>query len=491
MTILGPRWSSHDLEIRAGRFPLSVEGHLLNMTARLVPGATTVTTGSRYYTLHGYVARIASDRDLDDDATLELLRRCEVVVAAASELHPAPHLPASHGAGVVGEWLRRDGQLDMVGLSTPQTGYAKPKRGFLGPYLGSEITLGILDGQLVTGDRYDHPAVRPGFDGLVDLATQSIVSQTDLEGAGLFAVGAASTSSDGAWLARMLSGHVPGEALRADEVRRNTIRMLARSMLLTGQTDPVEAVRNAVAYGRLVEIDPVLSSIPEVEPWRGVFYRHDSVGAWRRLWARMVQEITGIVPRSTIVDFVADSLGPGTLQSLLDSLPATVDAAGHPVPAESIVKDERGRTCWETLALLALGARRTDEADGKARDALVGDQRRLVVLSPLWVKQWLDERRSWSLAEVGADLVDVLFSRARRIAMRKMRINREGHVWLPTVIREENGLLSKTSDEGRDNVGLRLSQLLGLLAAVGVLDPAAEGAAVVTDHGDELLKVRA
>lgn len=61
----------------------------MNMTARLVPGATTVTTGARYYSLHGYVAHEAEHRGLDAAAALELLRRCEVVVAAASETHPA------------------------------------------------------------------------------------------------------------------------------------------------------------------------------------------------------------------------------------------------------------------------------------------------------------------------------------------------------------------------------------------------------------------
>lgn len=489
MTLLGPAWSSHDLEIRAGRFPLSVEAHLMNMTARLVPGATTVTTGARYYTLHGYVAHVAADRSLSEDEALDLLRRCEVVVAAASELHPDPDLPSSHGESVVGEWLRRDGQLDLVGLSTPQTGYAKPKRGFLGSYLGSEITLGILERQLTAGDRYDHAAVRGGFEGLLDLAMQSVVGLSDLEAAGHLSVGAARSSVDGEWLARLLTGKPAGTPVRADEVRRNTIRMVARSMVRTDLTDPVEAVRNAVAYGDLLDVDPVLSSIPETEPWRGVFYRHEAVGAWRRLWARMVQEITGVVPRSTIVDFVASSLGPGTLRSFLDTLPATTDGAGRPLPAESIVKDERGRTCWEALALLALTAQRTEELEGKAYDALVGDQRRLVVLSPLWVRQWIDDRRSWYLADVAADLVGVLFSRARRIAMKKMRINSDGHIWLPTVIREENGLLSKTSDEGRDNVGLRLAQLVGLLTAVGVVDPNADD--VITDRGGALLGVRA
>lgn len=97
----------------------------------------------------------------------------------------------------VGKWLRRDGRLDLVGLSTPQTGYADPPPGFLGPYLGSEITLGNLDGELVTGDRYDHDAVAPGFDGLIDLAMQAAVEMSDLEGAGHLSVGAAGSEADG------------------------------------------------------------------------------------------------------------------------------------------------------------------------------------------------------------------------------------------------------------------------------------------------------
>jgi hypothetical protein len=463
----------------------------MNMTARLVPGATTVTTGARYYSLHGYVAQVAHERNLSDSASLELLRRCEIVVAAASEVHPDPGLPASHGAGVVGNWLRRDGHLDMVGLSTPKSGYANPERGFLGPYLGSEITMGILEGQLVTGDRYDHQSVRSGFVGLLDLAAQEFVSLSDLDGTANLAVSAAATEPDGRWLARLLTGSGSGEPSRSDDVRRNTIRMLVRAMALSGSSSPVDAVRDVVAYGGQARSDPVLASIPEVEPWRGVLYRHDSVGAWRRLWAAMVDEISGVVPRSTIVEYVADGLGTGTLQSFLDALPSTIDSAGDPEAAESTIKQQRGHTCWESLSLLTLGARRAGEVEGNVKDAFVGDQRRLVVLSPLWVSQWIEDRRAWALSDVAADLVDVLFSRARRIAMRKMRINSDGHIWLPTVIREENGLLSKTSGEGRDNVGLRLDQLNSLLFALGIIERDEDGDFGVSDFGENLLTVSA
>ena len=39
----------------------------MNMTARLVPGATT---GARYYRLHGYVPHVPQERELSDGASL-------------------------------------------------------------------------------------------------------------------------------------------------------------------------------------------------------------------------------------------------------------------------------------------------------------------------------------------------------------------------------------------------------------------------------------
>ena len=60
--IEGPAWAPHRIDLRAGRFPLGVEAHLMQMTAHLVPGATTVTINARYYALHGYVALVADDR---------------------------------------------------------------------------------------------------------------------------------------------------------------------------------------------------------------------------------------------------------------------------------------------------------------------------------------------------------------------------------------------------------------------------------------------
>lgn len=70
----GPGWAPHSLDVQGGRFPLSVEAHLMNMTAQLVPGATTVTTSARYFTLHGAVAVEAERRSLALPERLALLR---------------------------------------------------------------------------------------------------------------------------------------------------------------------------------------------------------------------------------------------------------------------------------------------------------------------------------------------------------------------------------------------------------------------------------
>jgi hypothetical protein len=45
-----------------GRFPLSVERHVMSMADRLVPGVTTVTLNARYYCWHGLVAAEVKSR---------------------------------------------------------------------------------------------------------------------------------------------------------------------------------------------------------------------------------------------------------------------------------------------------------------------------------------------------------------------------------------------------------------------------------------------
>ncbi len=85
--VIGPAWSTPGLQIAAGRFPLAVERHVLRMVDRLLPGVTTVTPHARYYALHGLIAAEAHSAKLDLPAARDLLRRADVVMAAASYMH--------------------------------------------------------------------------------------------------------------------------------------------------------------------------------------------------------------------------------------------------------------------------------------------------------------------------------------------------------------------------------------------------------------------
>jgi hypothetical protein len=85
---------------------------------------TTVTPHARCFSLHAYVAVESEQRRLESDARLDLLRRCEVLVAAITTLHfnahPGSHagLPAGHGADVINAAMT-SGTLQVGELAKP------------------------------------------------------------------------------------------------------------------------------------------------------------------------------------------------------------------------------------------------------------------------------------------------------------------------------------------------------------------------------------
>lgn len=119
------------------------------------------------------------------------------------------------------------------------------------------------------------------------------------------------------------------------------------------------------------------------------------------------------------------------------------------------------------LRVLAASARRVDELTGRVRDAFLGQ--RGVELGPEWVQRRLDEARPMKLRDVARRLTYDLVVRSQRIALAKARRRADGTLWLPTRLHERGGLLYRTSQEGRGDVGLRLDQLGTVLATCGVL----------------------
>lgn len=470
--IAGPDWSPSGLRVFAGRFPLSVEAHVLRMVALLVPGATTVTPHSRYFSLHALAAVESDRRGLAQPAALELLRRCEVVLGAISLLHSHEGFPRPHGADVIAPKLERDGVLRVAALERPRKGgYVQADRGFWGPYVGSELLLQVVDnGRIPTpGQRCSQAAVTKGLDGLLELAAQDEVSVEALKSASHLCLCAGADRADGRWLRGLLctapDSDAPTAVEKIDLARRETARLLARVMDRAGPATSFGGVfKREVAFGRFIDEDPVAAACATAQPWRGLLLRHYTVGAWRRLWSWLVFQVDDLMPPSELGARMADELPDETVRDFLEGLPPT-SAKGVPLPAEELARAGAKTLPVAELAVLALGARRVGDLNDAARDAFVG---RNIELGPLWAQQRFSARVDQHLRDFGRDLVADLLVRARRIAMLKMRRGKDGRIELPTRLHERGGLLYRTSQEGAGDVGLRLDQLGTVLAGVGV-----------------------
>src|SRR5262245_26113159 len=113
ISVAGPEWSIRGLDQRSGRYPLQVEGHILNSVERLVPGLSSVTRYVRYYALYAALAAHAQEADLDAVECRRLVRRSEATMAAVSLVVERSGGPGpAHGVDRVRPFL--DGGLDLA-----------------------------------------------------------------------------------------------------------------------------------------------------------------------------------------------------------------------------------------------------------------------------------------------------------------------------------------------------------------------------------------
>jgi hypothetical protein len=468
-----------------------VEAHLMQMTARLVPGITTVTTNARYFALHAFVAEVAASERLEWADAIDLLRRCEVVVAAATITHSVQNdSAAAHGAGKIAPTWQA-GSIDLASMSEPGA-YAKGQRGFLDVYLGSELEMGILgSSSLQPGERSNMMVLRRGFEGLTELARQGSLAHEDVVSAGHLSVHAAGVAPDGKWLARLFCASGLDVESDTDRSRRGTIELCRRSLQLGPADSFQEAMYRSVAFGSALRGDPILAAIPEGVPWRSTLLRRYSINSWRVLWAWLVDRIgdgeanvDGHTEPAYLVEQAIEACrsGTGTVGEFLDGLPQVVDEHGDPNPAEDELAGQ-GRSEFETaLGTIALGGNRCDHFDGDALVAFAGRSRS--VLDPVWVQQRFSSQALRMSDFLNGFVHDVL-DRSRRIAMRRSRMQRGIYV-VPGRVHEHAGRLWRTSREGRSPVGLRLSQLERNLAAVGVVERSETGPSF-TAFGETLL----
>ena len=494
ISVAGPAWSDSTSGTYPGRFPLSVERHVMSTVDRLVPGVTTVTLNARYYPLHGLVAAEARNRSLDLADAQGLMRRAEVAIGAVSARHlhvaPVPHhaLSRPHGYDTIVPQVY-EGSVDIGALAAPGV-YAQPAWGFWSAYRGSEAILQIIGtNEFAPGEQFDLPAVAEGLGDALSLAGQSTLGTDVLDDYAHLCICESAASADGAWLARLLAQpDISEERQTRAWTRRQTLRILARCVELTSVQQVSSDVSRFLGYDNAVTEDRVLASTVISARWRGLVLRNHSVGAWRDLWAWMVNEIDGLTARTAVGDRFAEALPRQTVGEFSRGLPATRTSDGRPAPAE--LDADLAECDWPTwsLSVLLLGARRARELEGHELSGFQGDdpEDTFEELSPAWLAGQVDIWHDRPVRDFARWLADVMVHRSQRLALRKARPDaRTGVLKIPSRVYLRDGFIFRDSRESGGQASLRLDQLAGVLAGVGLLTRA-DGIWAIGPRGDLL-----
>lgn len=508
--VLGPRWADHGLSQQAGRYPLAVEGPVFRAVEALVPGVSTVTRYIRYYAFYAAFAQYAATKGLDAEGCQRLLRRSEVVFAAA---HLAVSAENANGTahGVDGVRAFCGDVVDVAqaaDLRERGKSYSPRQWGFWAQYGGPSAVLGTVtleNGALRPGRHQCPPEVYELFEPVFSLAGRDSVPIGEL--AALDRVVLHSeyrpeiTWMAGIFTATQGNQHDPERWEPDDRTRRATLRVLGRAVQLHGMSEHSfeEMLRSAVAFGGQIETDPVLSSIEQSQGWRGVLLRHYSVGAWRRLWAALVRSIgregdDADRSRDELRAWLADLLPSTSVGRALDDLMPLHDGAGHPVPRERQLLQKGDRADQlVNVQLLLIGGRRSQELRGVARKIFLGSRRRKrevgEILDPTWVYYLTQEYRDRPLKDLGARLVDDMLAQAIRVARAKMRRDpATGRLQMFSRVHERNDRFFKTGDEGDGDIGLRVRELGDFSVQVNLVRPRA-GGWEVTPEAQTLLEL--
>lgn len=463
-----------------GRYPLAVESFALATVAELLPGATTVTPHARYFALHALVGVEGDDQRLSVDERLTLLRRCEVVLGAAATLHARSHpelhegLAAAHGADAIGPQLVDGGLLDVAVLVQPGR-YAATDRGFLGPYLASERTLGLVvdSGRAIAaGPRASGRLLRSAFPDLVALAARDQVPMSKLvDRPELCVCGHAAGERE--WLRDVFQAP-PMPRTVEDERRSQTLRLLARLVELHAPTELSVEGAEALVGDRSTFTDPVIAGLAAAAAWRGVILRSWYVEAWRSLWAWTLNTMPPAVPAELLGDRLADTLTTefpaATLGGLIDALPDGLGADGQPtiVDREPPMLDlpDGAREVAQLIIGAGRAGRLPDRVGGYFEDPV--GERRNRQLTPSGFAGWLTDHRDLPLGDAAHELTAVLLHRSLRVALAKGTFGSDG--WkIPTRLASIDGRLVTDSPEPGGGISLRWETAAQVMIGLGIL----------------------
>jgi hypothetical protein len=480
--IEGPAWTGIGLEESAGRYPLRVETAVSRLVDRLLPGVITTTRHARMYAVHALAWAHADEQNMDKTAAAEFVRRCEVVIAAVHHVHD-PHrirLSTAHGEERVPLFV--DGQNFDVERAARHAGLSES--GFAGVYQGPCVRIGALSPEQPPrrGPRADLSALRAGLADLLELAARDTVSIDELKRAGHLCTCEAAGSVDGRWLRRVLVEEVEAEHPE-DRYRQLTCVLLLETLHEQPTADPVRAFRERWAFGEPFR-DPEQNEHSMVASlWRAAALRNYSVGAWRGLWRWLAEQLNEQpMTAEDLGERLADALEDLTVSQLMDGLPARM-AGDVILRAEAEIADEVW-TPTQAVRQLALGAQRLDDLSGPTLLAFVGTDPN--DLGPRWMSGLLDEWEGRHLRDLARELAVMLVRRAKRVALSKMYITKSGRPFVPTRLRDRDGMLSVRGAEGAGEVALRTDSLAQVLAGLGILDRDDAGTYGVSELGEQL-----
>ena len=493
MTVSDAGWvDTGSFRPNPGQFPIRVERHLNSFVGVHLPGVTTVTNATRYYALHGLVARIVEDENLDEMATLDLLRRSEALLAYVTRVHSASpdhdkRTPAPHGIDAIMRGARTPSGVDL-----PQAArvYSDTKWAFSNPYRGSELTLKILTpGGFKPGEWYDHGAASSVLEPLVDVARRS-TDVTDADAAELAPACLCTTpiSDDGVWLAKLLSGD-PDQPPEAPTVGG----LLWQFGHLVAVATTVGDVTDADTLADLVMFDPTLRDHQRladmVAPlrWRGALLRKESVYALRLIWRNVNRLLVdGARPVDELIDAFADQLPATKVADFRSALPVRLDKDGRPRPAERELGHLPDIERW--IGQVMLGADRLADLAGPELRGFRNPQEHTQgvweELSPGWVAEQLDKFASRSLQDLGQHLASILIHRSQRVALWKSRYDaRKQVLTFPARLHVRDGIAVKVFDETAPVPATRIPQYLSIARQAGMFTVDVNGRLIVGPNG--------
>jgi hypothetical protein len=477
----GPAWTGEGIAESPGRYPLRVEGAVFRLVDQLLPGIITTTRQARMYALHALAWPEAHERGLDEEQAETFVRRCEVVLAAIHHLHRVhlADLSSAHGEGRIARFIGEQG-LEVERAARPG---GLSAAGFGDVYMAPVVKVGLLspDRPPQAGSRSELSMLREGLEDIIPLADRDTIPVAELEAATHLCLCAGPRSKDGELLRRVLFETAEDDH-SDDRCRQISCHMLLEAIGAEPAFDVDERFRRRWGFGAPLG-DPESSEVAFVAcGWRAAILRNYSVGAWRALWRWLAgQLIDRPMTVEELGDGLTEALGDLTVADLLGGLPPRIEGDVL-LPAEVAIEAEEW-TPLGALRLLALGAARLDDLNGATRRMYIGTDRH--DLGPIWVTERIEE---WSDGDIGGlahELAQILVRRAKRVALGKMRLI-DGQPWIPSRLRDRDGLLAVRGEEGSGDVSLRTRSLAEVLAGLGALRRDGNGAFALTAIGEEL-----